>query len=230
MWPSWTGGMVTQFKSEDAAAMLTWMKESLWPYVHPQSISYEFMQEPLQSDEVWVAFDHTARLKDALNATPDKFITFPAPSGTYGLGFMPVIAGLGIPANAPNPDAGAAVIEYLTRPEIQAKVLKELGFFPIVAGAETTDVPPGIAMEAATVAAQSAAANALPALLPVGLGERGGEINQIFRNAFDRVVLNGEDVRTVLDEEGANLQKLMDETGAPCWAPDASSEGPCQVQ
>jgi multiple sugar transport system substrate-binding protein len=230
MWPSWTGGMVTNFKSEDAAAMLTWMKEALWPYVHPQSISYEFMQEPLQSDEVWVAFDHTARLKDALNATPDKFITFPAPSGKFGLGFMPVIAGLGIPADAPNPDAGAAVIEYLTRPAIQAKVLKELGFFPIVAGAETTDLPAGIAMEAATVAAQSAAANALPALLPVGLGERGGEINQIFRNAFDRAVLNGEDVRTVLDEEGANLQKLMDETGAPCWAPDASSEGPCQVQ
>ena len=47
MWPSWTGGMVTNFKSEDAAAMLTWVKESLWPYVHPQSISYEFMQEPL---------------------------------------------------------------------------------------------------------------------------------------------------------------------------------------
>lgn len=230
MWPSWTGGMVTNFKSEEAAAMLTWMKESLWPYVHPQSISYEFMQEPLQSGEVWVAFDHTARLKDALNATPEQFITFPAPSGEYGLGFMPVIAGLGIPADAPNPDAGAALIEYLTRPEVQAKVLKELGFFPIVAGAEATDLPPGIAMEAEAVAAQSGAANALPALLPVGLGERGGEINQIFRNAFDRVVLNGEDVRKVLDEEGANLQKLMDETGAPCWAPDAPSDGPCQVQ
>jgi multiple sugar transport system substrate-binding protein len=230
MWPSWTGGMVTNFKSEDAAAMLTWVKEALWPYVHPQSISYEFMQEPLQSGEVWVAFDHTARLKDALNATPEQFITFPAPSGQYGLGFMPVIAGLGIPADAPNPDAGAAVIEYLTRPEVQAMVLQELGFFPIVAGAETTDLPPGIALEAEAVAAQSGAANALPALLPVGLGERGGEINQIFRNAFDRVVLNGEDVRTVLDQEGANLQKLMDETGAPCWAPDAPSDGPCQVQ
>ena len=72
-------------------------------------------------------------------------------------------------------------------------------------------------------------ANALPALLPVGLGERGGEINQIFRNAFDRTVLNGEDVAKVLAEEGANLQKLMDETGAPCWAPDPPSDGPCQV-
>ena len=69
-----------------------------------------------------------------------------------------------------------------------------------------------------------------PALLPVGLGERGGEINQIFRNAFDRVVLEGEDIQSVLEEEGANLQALMDETGAPCWAPDAPSDGPCQVK
>jgi multiple sugar transport system substrate-binding protein len=64
----------------------------------------------------------------------------------------------------------------------------------------------------------------------VGLGERGGEINQIFRNAFDRVVLDGEDVDTVLAEEGANLQALMNETGAPCWAPDPASSGPCQVK
>jgi multiple sugar transport system substrate-binding protein len=42
-------------------------------------------------------------------------------------------------------------------------------------------------------------------------------------------VLNGEDVAKVLAEEGANLQKLMDETGAPCWAPDPPSDGPCKV-
>ena len=58
---------------------------------------------------------------------------------------------------------------------------------------------------------------------------RGGEINQIFRNAFDRVVLDGEDIATVLASEAANLQALMNETGAACWAPDAPSDGPCQV-
>ncbi len=229
-WPSWTGGMVTTFKNDDAAAMLAWMRDSLWPYINPQSINYEFMQEPLLAGEVWVAFDHTARLLDAFNSEPDSFIAFPAPSGPYGLGFMPVIVGLGIPAHARNPEGAAALIEYLTRPEVQGQVLRELGFFPVVAGVDTSDLPPGIAIEAEAVAAQSNAPNALPALLPVGLGARGGEINQIFRNAFDRVVLNGEDIRTVLDEEGANLQALMDETGAPCWAPDPPSDGPCQVQ
>lgn len=230
MWPSWTGGMVSTFKSEDAANMLAWVKDSLWPYINPQSINYAFMQEPLLSGEVWVAFDHTARLLDAFNGDPEQFIAFPAPSGAYGLGFMPVVVGLGIPANAQNPAGGEALIEYLTRPEVQGMILKELGFFPVVSGVDTSDLPPGIAIEAAAVAAQSSAPNALTALLPVGLGERGGEINQIFRNAFDRSVLNGEDIRTVLDEEGANLQTLMGETGAPCWAPDAPSDGPCQVQ
>ena len=50
-----------------------------------------------------------------------------------------------------------------------------------------------------------------------------------YKNAFDRIVLDGEDIEAVLDEEAANLQTLMDETGAPCWAPDAPSDGPCQV-
>ena len=176
-----------------------------------------------------MAFDHTARLLDAFTTEPDNFVAFPAPAGPAGRGFMPVIVGLGIPADAANPDAGAALIEYLTRPVVQATILNELGFFPVVAGVDQSDLPVGIGIEAGAVSAQANAPDALPALLPVGLGERGGEINQIFRNAFERIVLNGEDIETVLAEEAAILQALMDETGAPCWAPDPASDGPCQV-
>ena len=80
------------------------------------------------------------------------------------------------------------------------------------------------------VEAQANAPNALAALIPVGVGARGNDINQIFRNAFDRVVINGEDVTTVLEAEATNLQALLDETGAACWAPDPPSDGPCQVE
>ena len=229
MWPSFTGGMVTNFKSSEAAAMMEWLRDSLWPTIHPQSISYEFMQEPLLAGEVWVAFDHTARLIEAFNTDPDNFVAFPAPSGPVGLGFMPVVVGLGIPNDAANPDGAMALIDYLTQPETQGSVLRDLGFFPVVSGVDFSNLPAGVALEAGAVEAQATSANALPALLPVGLGERGGEINQIFRNAFDRIVLNGEDITTVLNEEAANLQTLMNETGAPCWAPDPVSDGPCQV-
>jgi len=62
------------------------------------------------------------------------------------------------------------------------------------------------------------------------LGSRGGDINQIFRNAFDRVVLEEEDANAVLEAEAANLQSLLEDTGAPCWAPDPASDGACQVE
>ncbi len=229
LWPSFTGGMVSQFNSAEAASMMEWARDSLWPTIHPESINYEFMQEPLLSGDVLVAFDHTARLLEAFNTEPENFVAFPAPAGTAGRGFMPVIVGLGIPANAPNPEGAAALIEYLTRPDVQAAVLRDLGFFPIVDDVDTSNLPEGVAIELEAVADQSNSADAIPALLPVGLGERGGEINQIFRNAFDRIVLNGEDIQTVLDEEAATLQALMDETGAPCWAPDPIGDGPCQI-
>lgn len=230
LWPSYTGGMVTQFKSQEAADMLEWARDSLWPTIHPQSISYEFMQEPLLSGEVWVAFDHVARLVQAFNEQPENFVAFPAPAGPAGRGYMPVVVGLGIPNDAPNPEAAMALIDYLTQPDTQKSVLSELAFFPVVGGVDTSDLPEGIALEAAAVEATVNATDALPALIPVGLGARGGEINEIFRAAFDRVVIDGEDAATVLEEEAANLQALMDDTGAACWAPDPASEGPCQIE
>jgi multiple sugar transport system substrate-binding protein len=187
------------------------------------------MQEPLLAGEVWIAFDHTARLINALNEKPDEFVTFPAPAGPAGRGFMPVVVGMGIPYTSPNPDGAEALIRFMLSPETQGAVLRELAFFPVVSGVDTTDLPAGVALEASAVEAQANSPDALPALLPVGLGDRGGEINQLYRNAFDRIVLNGEDIQTVLDEEGASLQKLMDETGAACWPPDPPSEGPCQL-
>ncbi len=229
LWPSFTGGMVSEFRSAEAADMLKWARDDLWPTMNPESINYEFMQEPLLAGEVWVAFDHVARLIDAFSTEPDTFVAFPTPSGPAGRGFMPVIVGLGIPADAPNPDEAVAVIEYLTRPGIQGQVLADLAFFPVVEGVDTTSLPAGVALEAEAVEKLANAPDALAALLPVGLGERGGEINQIFRNAFDRVVFDGADIPTVLDEEGDALQALMNETGAPCWAPDPASNGPCVV-
>ncbi len=231
LYPSFTGGMVTGFKSPEAVAMWEWFRDDLWPYIHPQSVtSYEFMQEPLLAGEVILAFDHTARLINAFSEKPEEFVGFPAPTGPAGLGFMPVVAGLAVPYTSPNPDGAEALIEFLLLPETQSRVLQDLAFFPVVGGVDTGNLPAGVAIEAAAVEAQAASPDALPALLPVGLGDRGGEINEIYRNAFSRIVLNGEDIQTVLDAEGAALQALMDETGAPCWPPDAVSEGACQLQ
>ncbi len=228
-WPSFTGGMVTKFKSKEAGDMLRYLRD-LWQYVNPESINYDFMDKPLLSGEVLVAFDHTARLKGAFDKEPDKFVAFPAPAGPSGRGYMPVVAGLAIPLTSPNPEGAKALVKFMLDPKTQGSVLRDLGFFPVVAGVETTDLPKGVAILADAVEKQISAKDSIPSLLPIGLGAKGGEINQIFRNAFTRAVTNNEDIDKVLSEEGASLQKLMTETGAPCWAPDPASEGPCQVK
>ncbi len=228
--PSFTGGMVSQFKSPAAAEMMRFLRDDLWPYVNPESVNYDFMNGPLLSGEVLVAFDHVARLKPAFDERPDDFVAFPTPAGPAGRGFMPVVVGLGIPFTAPDPEGAEALIQYLLNPDTQGAILRDLGFYPVVGGVDTSDLPAGVAKQLAAVETLTTAADAIPSLLPVGLGARGGEINEIFRNAFDRVVNQGQDIQTVLDEEGATLQTLMDETGAACWAPDPPSEGACQVE
>ena len=229
IYPSYTGGMVTTFRSPEAVEMWEFVID-MWQYVHPQSMVYGFMQEPLLAEEVWVAFDHTARLIEAFKTRPDDFVALPAPSGPKGLGYMPVAVGLAIPVTAPNQEGAEALIEYMTRPEVQVAVLREIGFFPVIDIEYPGYVALGIRMEGEAVSKQAAAANAVPAMLPVGLGPRGGEINKIYRDAFTRIVIDGEDIETVLASEAANLQTLMDETGAPCWPPDPPSVGACQVK
>ncbi|CAN7483518.1 extracellular solute-binding protein [Bosea sp. LjRoot237] len=228
LYPSFTGGVVTPFRSADAEAM--WGKfKSLWQYVNPNSTSYDFMQEPLMAGEVWVAFDHVARLKDALVQEPDKYVSFPAPAGPKGRGYMPVVAGLAIPKGAPDRAGAVAVIEHLTKPEVQVKTAAEVGFFPVGKAELPADLSPGIKLIAEGVAKTQGARDALPALLPIGLGDKGGEFNKVFSDSFQRIVLRGENPRAVLDAQAVVLKGLMDATKAPCWAPDKASEAACPV-
>jgi multiple sugar transport system substrate-binding protein len=72
--------------------------------------------------------------------------------------------------------------------------------------------------------------NTLPALLPIGLGEYAGEFDMVFLDTFKLIVLRGQNPGAVLDREREVLNRLMIETGAPCWAPDPPSSGACQAQ
>jgi multiple sugar transport system substrate-binding protein len=203
--------------------------KNLWQYVNPQATTYNFMQEHLLSGEVWVAWDHIARLLDALNKRPNDFVAFPAPTGPNGRGFMPVLAGVAIPKGGPNRAQAAALIEYLTRPEVQIETLKQNGFFPVTDVKLPTDLPVGIKIASEAIKRQSSSPVSLVSLLPVGLGAKGGEFNKVFTDTFTRIILRGEDIKAALDTEAANLRRIMQETKAPCWAPDPVSSGPCPV-
>jgi multiple sugar transport system substrate-binding protein len=208
--------------------MWTWMKET-WQYTNPQSTTYGFMQEPLQSGEVWVAWDHVARLINALEADPENFTAFPVPEGPEGRAFMPVLAGLSIPTWAPNADGGKELIRYLLQPEQQSATLASLAFFPVLTGELPGDLPPAVKAEQEAVAAQLGSDNALPALLPIGLGDQGGAYNQVFKDAFQQIVIENGDPAAVLPTQATALQGVLDTAGAVCWYPDPEGEGTCQV-
>jgi multiple sugar transport system substrate-binding protein len=227
-YPSFTGGVVTTFKSADAEAGWAALKD-LWTVSSPSSTNYNFMQEPLLAGEVWIAWDHIARLKEALAAQPDQFVTFPAPAGPKGRGYMPVVAGLAIPKDAPNRAGAAAVIEHLTKPETQIRTAAEVGFFPVVKASLPADLDPGVKLLASAVAATQGAKDALVSLLPVGLGAKGGEFNKVYIDTFQRIVLRNEPIKTVLEDQAKVLDGLMKQTGAPCWAPDKPSQGACPI-
>ncbi len=228
LYPSYTNSMVTKFRSAEAEGAWNAFKD-LWQYTNPGSTGFSFMQEQLLTEEVWVAFDHTARLADAFNQRPDDFIGFPAPAGPTGRGFMPVVVGVAIPNTAPDMDEAKALLAYMTKPETQIETLRATSFFPVVDVELPDDMPASVQLSGAAIAAMSGSDDANPGLLPVGLGDLGGKFNAVYVDAFERIVLGGQDVREVLDDQADSLRKIMEEANAPCWAPDAASDGACPV-
>ena len=229
LYPSYTGGVVVPFRSEAAEAMWTQLA-SLWNSVNPNSTWYDFMQQPLLSGEVWIGWDHIARVRDALRQKPGEFVAFPAPAGPKGRGYMPVLAGLAVLKGAPDMNGAMGLIDYLTSPETQIETARSVGFLPVVKAELAPDTEPGLKLAAAAVEKLQSAKDALPALLPFGLGERAGEFDMVFLDTFKLIVLRGENPSAVLDREREALNRLMTETGAPCWAPDPPSSDACQAR
>jgi multiple sugar transport system substrate-binding protein len=204
--------------------------KDLWQYVNPQSTNFEFMQEPLASEEVWIAWDHVARLINVAKDRPNDFVLVPAPAGAKGRGFMPVLAGVAIPKGAPNRAGAEQLIDHLTKPQQQSNTAAQLAFFPVTSAPVPAELNPGIKLEADAVQKQSGSKDALVSLLPIGLGSRGGDFNTVFLDTFQRIVIKNEDVQGVLDAQAKTLQTIMDEAKASCWAPDPPSDGPCKVK
>src|SRR5437870_12370068 len=228
-YPSYTGGLVTTFKNADAVAMWNDLKD-LWKYSNPQSTTYGVLQEPLQSEEIWLGIDHAARLIEVLKAKPDDFVAVPAPAGPKGRYYMSVVIGLAIPKTTPNRTGGEALIDHLLKPETQITTLRENSFFPVIDVKLPDELNKGLKLEADAVAKQASAKDAKVVPLPVGLGAKGGEFNTAITNTFVRIVVKNEPIQTVLNEQGAIVQKAITDANAKCWGPDGTSSGPCHVK
>lgn len=228
LYPSFTSGVVRSFRSAEAEAM--WAQLSaLWKSVNPNSTSYNFMAQPLLSGEVWIGFDHIARVLDALRQEPGEFVAFPVPSGPRGRGYMPVLAGLAVLKTTRDTDGATALIDYLIRPATQIAAAKGVGFLPVIDVEFEADLEPGLRIGAAALAKTESSATALPVLPPVDLGRHSGEFDKVFTDTFQLIVLRGQNPRAILDRQAEILRRLLTEAGAPCWPPDPPSAGTCQV-
>jgi len=228
LYPSYTGGVVVPFRSEAAEAMWTQFA-SLWRSVNPSSTGYNFMGQPLLSGDVWIGFDHIARLLDALREKPGEFVAFPAPAGPEGRAYMTVLAGLGVMKGTSDVGKAMALIDYLTQPTTQIVTARAVGFFPVVNANLPPDLDPGLKMGAAAIASMQSSNDALPVLPPSGFGPRDAEFDKVFLDTFQLIILRGQKPHAVLDREAERLNRLMTEAGVPCWRPDPPGTGACQV-
>ncbi len=229
LYPSFTGGTLLPFRGAEARTMWEYFRD-LWQVVQPGSLNYSTMAEPLLAEDVWIAWDHTARLAKVFETRGEDFVAFPAPAGPKGRGFMSVISGLAIPAAVKDAENPAILIDYLTRPEIQLRTLRDVGFFPVVRLKDETGIPENLRSLSRAVADQSSSLNPVPTLLPVGLGSRAGDFNALYTLTFAEIVLEEKDVGSVLDANAAELQRIIDAENARCWLPDRSEERPCKIE
>lgn len=220
LYPSFTGAQALKFDSVRAIEMWEYLKE-LFKYVHPGSSVWSAMDEPLLRGEVLLAWDHTARLKTAIIEKPNDFVVVPVPAGPMGRGYIIVLVGLSIPNNAPNVDEAIKLMDYLTSPEIQVKILNNVGFFPVVKEASGIIPEGALKILAEGVINQANTSDSLVAFIP-GLGAKGGEFTETYRMAFRRIVLEKEDPEKVIKELGERIRNIFKETNAPLPEPDAS--------
>lgn len=214
LYPAFTGHQVQKFNSPEAVQLWEYLKE-IFKYTHPSSVIYEGMSDALLLEEVWLAWDHTARIGPALREKTDSFVVFPSPAGPKGRAYIAVIAGLGIPQGATDLEAAWKLIDHLTKPETQVKILEGTGFFPTTFEA-TDHVPEGaLKLLAEAVNKQASAPDAIVSLLPVGLGTRSGEFVPVYMDAFQAIVVQGRPINDVLRRQEAILKNLFAETGAP---------------
>lgn len=213
IYPSYTGAQASKFDSGEALTMWTYLK-NLFKYVHPACTTWDNMDQPLLRNEVMIAWDHTARVKQAVVERPNDFVIAPVPRGPKGRGYLVVLTGLSIPKGAPNMDESIKVIDFLTSPKTQVAILENVGFFPVIQEASAAMPEGALKILTQGVVTQSSAADSIVCIAP-GLGAYGGEFNEIYRSAFDRIVFKNEATSKVLTELSQRLKKIFTQAGVP---------------
>ncbi len=206
LYPSFTGSMADDFAGQNAVSMWRYMSD-LWQYVAPSSLTANRMDESLLNGEVWVAWDHTARLLEAFKEQPDDFIAFPAPIGPQGRGFISVLAGLGMPKGSSS-SAGEKLIEYLTRPSVQLQTMESVGFVPVVEIGADERFSEGLSKLVNATVEQVSSSNAIRSSVPLRSADAGRSFDLVYAVAFSRIVLRSAGIQEVLARQEKMLRAI----------------------
>jgi multiple sugar transport system substrate-binding protein len=210
LYPSYTGSMTGGFAGTYAVIMWGYLRD-LWQYVDPSALITNRMDEALLNGEVWVAWDHTARLLEAFKRKPDEFIAFPAPVGPKGRGFISVLAGLGAPKGSLGTET-EALMEYLTRPEVQVKTMESVGFLPVVEIGRNDGLSKGLSAIMQAAVEQLKSPDAIVSSLPLRTADAGRSFDLVYTVAFSRIVLRRLDISTILARQEKMLRAIEAET------------------
>jgi multiple sugar transport system substrate-binding protein len=208
LYPSFTGSIGDGFSSQAALAMWKYLRD-LWESVAPSSLILNRMDDALLSGEVWVAWDHSARLLKAFQEQPGQFVAFPVPVGPRGRGFITVVSGLGLPRGSSS-SAAESLIEYLTRPSVQVQTMESVGFLPVVA-INSTGLSPGLSALLQAAADQSYSPDSILSSVPLLGADDGRRFNLVYMVAFSQVVLRGRETEPVLVEQEKKLKEIRGE-------------------
>jgi multiple sugar transport system substrate-binding protein len=207
LYPSFTGSMANEFAGSSAISMWQYFRD-LWQYVSRSSLILNRMDEALLNGEVWVVWDHSARLIEAFKARPEEFVAFPVPVGPRGRGFISVVAGLGLPKGADSAPA-ERLMEYLTRPQIQVRMMENVGFLPVVEVPPGEQLSEGLQKLTQATAAQLGSASAIFSSVPLRVADAGRRFDLVYKVAFSQIVLRGFSIDAVLRTQVGKLREIL---------------------
>lgn len=206
LYPSYNGDMINNMNSENSIKMWQEFKE-LWKYVRSESLTYNKMELPLLTEEVWIAWDHTARLTETFKQKPDDFISFPAPIGPKGRGYLLILTGIAVPQNKEINEKTKKLIHYLLKDEIQVTTTNIVGFFPVVEIEKTDNLKLKEIYYAVLI--QEKSKDSIPAFLPDKLGKNSSAFNYSYKSAFSKIVLRKKNIKNTMINQSIQIKKIL---------------------
>ena len=203
------GGCFPELNSDAAQqAWDVWYR--MYPYINDNWVTYKMVNDAMLREETWIAITHVARAGMVYLSDPTKFTLAPIPFGSVDRGSVAGNNSLALAEYAPNRELGLKFIEFMTRPEIQAKIAQGVSFNPAVAEA-VKYIPPGPARDIIEVA--NIGMSGRVAFIPGPTAEGGdwGVVKQVFEDAFYYICARGKGVDpTYLDMQQniINMQYL----------------------